>query len=125
MADIAEIAKGLPWVMSAITIWMTVLAGNKHKSAWAVGLANQALWLAWIVMTSTWGLVPMNIALWIVYARNHLRWSADREKGSEVAPDKPVTPRDTAARKGRHLLGQASIPPHPQYLLGNDSAGER
>jgi hypothetical protein len=66
----------LPWLLSAVTIWMTVMAGNKHRSAWLVGLANQALWLAWIVAASAWGLLPMNIALWIVYGRNHLKWNA-------------------------------------------------
>lgn len=66
----------LPWLLSVITIWMTVLAGNKHRSAWAVGLANQALWLGWIVASAAWGLLPMNIALWVVYARNHWKWSA-------------------------------------------------
>lgn len=35
----------------------------------------EALWLVWIVGTNTWGLLPMNVALWIVYARNHLKWS--------------------------------------------------
>lgn len=65
----------LPWLMSAITIYMTVLAGNKSKHAWAVGLFNQALWLTWIVSTASWGFLPMNIALWIVYARNHFKWS--------------------------------------------------
>lgn len=65
----------LPWLLSAITIYMTVLAGNKHRLAWVVGLVNQALWLFWIVGTKTWGLLPMNAALWIVYARNHLKWS--------------------------------------------------
>lgn len=66
----------LPWVMSAVTIWMTLLAGNKHHSAWLVGLGNQALWLFWIVSVGAWGLLPMNAALWIVYARNHLKWKA-------------------------------------------------
>lgn len=66
----------LPWLLSAITIWMTLLAGNIHKSAWLVGLGNQALWLVWIVTTNTWGLIPLNIALWVVYARNHLKWNA-------------------------------------------------
>lgn len=64
----------MPWLMSAITIYMTVLAGNKHRLAWAVGLVNQALWLVWIVGTGTWGLLPMNAALWIVYGRNHIKW---------------------------------------------------
>ena len=64
-----------PWVMSAITIWMTVLAGNKHPSAWLIGLGNQALWLAWIVASKNYGLLPMNLALWGLYFRNHLRWN--------------------------------------------------
>lgn len=64
----------LPWLMSALTIWMTLLAGNKHRSAWVVGLVNQALWLTWIVATHNWGLLPMNAALWVVYARNHIKW---------------------------------------------------
>lgn len=66
----------LPWLLSVITIWMTLAAGNKHPSAWLIGLVNQALWLAWIVASSAWGLLPMNIALWIVYGRNHLKWNA-------------------------------------------------
>jgi len=64
----------LPWLLSGITIWMTLLAGNVHRSAWLVGLGNQALWLIWIVVTGTWGLIPLNVALWIVYARNHFKW---------------------------------------------------
>jgi hypothetical protein len=66
----------LPWLLSAITIWMNVLAGNKHPSAWAVGLVNQAMWLFWIVVTGSWGFLPMNGALWIVYGRNHIKWRA-------------------------------------------------
>lgn len=74
----STVATYLPWLLSAITIWMTVLAGNKHRLAWAVGLANQALWLVWIVASASWGLLPMNIALWIIYGRNHLKWSMAR-----------------------------------------------
>lgn len=65
----------LPWLLSAITIYMTLLAGNKNRMAWAWGLLNQALWLLWIVTVGAWGLVPMNIALWVLYARNHLKWT--------------------------------------------------
>lgn len=67
----------LPWLLSVITIYMTVLAGNKTSWAWLLGLVNQALWLGWIVAAEAWGLIPMNIALWIVYARNHLKWSKE------------------------------------------------
>ena len=64
----------MPWLLSAVTIYMTVLAGNKTPWAWAVGLVNQALWLGWIILSGTWGLLPMNLALWIVYGRNHWKW---------------------------------------------------
>lgn len=65
----------LPWLLSAITIYTMFLAGNVSKATWLVGLANQALWLVWIVAAEAWGLIPMNVALWIVYARNHLKWN--------------------------------------------------
>lgn len=70
----AAIIFWLPWVLSAITIWMTILAGNKHRHAWAVGLFNQALWLGWIIASASWGLLPMNLGFWVVYGRNHLKW---------------------------------------------------
>jgi hypothetical protein len=65
----------LPWLLSAITIYMTILAGNKSRNAWLYGLVNQALWLLWILTTGAYGLLPMNAALWLLYGRNHLKWS--------------------------------------------------
>lgn len=73
----------LPYILSVITIYMTVLAGNKTHWAWIVGLFNQLLWLVWIVLSATWGLLPMNLALWIVYGRNHLKWNTPPHKGEE------------------------------------------
>jgi hypothetical protein len=72
MADAVRVY--LPWLLSCITIYMTLLAGNMHPRAWLVGLVGQALWLVWILVTQTWGLIPLNVALWVVYARNHLKW---------------------------------------------------
>lgn len=68
----------LPWLLSAITIWFNLMAGNKHAGAWALALVGQAGWLAWIIVTKNWGFLPMNLALWIVYGRNHLKWNEAR-----------------------------------------------
>ena len=73
MSDVIRIY--LPWLMSAVTIYMTLMAGNKAPWAWAVGLGNQVFWLTWIIATQAWGLLPMTAALTFVYARNHLKWS--------------------------------------------------
>jgi hypothetical protein len=64
----------LPWLLSLITIYSMLLAGNKKRGAWIVGLTNQALWLLWIILSSAWGLLPMNIALWVIYYRNFIKW---------------------------------------------------
>lgn len=64
----------LPYLLSAITIYTMLLAGNKKQGAWLVGLTGQLLWVIWIVLSESWGLLPMNIALWIVYGRNYLKW---------------------------------------------------
>lgn len=64
----------LPWLLSAVTVYAMVLAGNKNRHAWAVSIANQALWLVYIVAAGAWGLLPMNAALWIVFVRNYRRW---------------------------------------------------
>ena len=65
----------LPWLLSLITIWMTLLAGNRHQHAWFVGIVNQGLWLIWIVLTESWGFLPMNLVLWVLYIRNHFKWA--------------------------------------------------
>ena len=67
---------GVPWLLSASTIYVAFLAGEKSKNTWAVGLLSQCLWLLWIVASETWGMLPGNIALWVVYARNHFKWNA-------------------------------------------------
>ena len=64
----------MPWFLSALTIYMTILAGNKHPQAWLVALMGQAMWLLWILKAEAYGFLPMNLALWIVYARNHWKW---------------------------------------------------
>lgn len=69
-----SLLRDLPWLMSAVTVLTLVLAGNKHKNTWVLGLFNQALWLFWIIASGSWGFLPMNIALWVVYARNHIKW---------------------------------------------------
>lgn len=64
----------LPYLLSAITIYQFLLAGNKKKNAWLIALGNQFLWLVWIILTASWGLIPMNLALWVVYTRNYIKW---------------------------------------------------
>lgn len=67
----------LPWLLSAITCYMTLMVGNKRKHAWTLGIANQLLWLLWIVVAQAWGLLPMTAMLTIIYFRNYFRWKRE------------------------------------------------
>ena len=69
----------LPWLMSAMTIAVMWLAGNKSPWAWRLSLLNQVAWAIWIVGTQTWGLVPLNVAMVIVGVRNLRRWARRSE----------------------------------------------
>jgi hypothetical protein len=69
------ITKYLPWLLSALTLWSMVLVGRLDAGGWALGLGVQALWLLWIVVSRSWGFLPMNVALWVVYAQNLWLWT--------------------------------------------------
>jgi len=72
---LAEFNAFFPWVLSALTIWAITIAGSKKPNAWLYFLGLQCLWLLWILTSETWGLLPLTLALAIVGARNHLKWS--------------------------------------------------
>lgn len=67
----------LPFATGCLTLVGMWLAGNKRTAAWAVGLVNQALWFAFIVVFEAWGLLPLSVALTLIYARNLIRWRED------------------------------------------------
>lgn len=64
----------LPWFLSANTLYFTFLAGNKKRGAWLLALIGQLFWLIWIIASKSWGLLPMNIGMWVMYGRNYIKW---------------------------------------------------
>lgn len=67
----------VPLATSIVTLWGMYEAGSKRSRGWAIGLANQALWLAFIVAFGAWGLLPLSAALTVIYGRNLVRWRRD------------------------------------------------
>lgn len=68
------IEQGIALATGAVTLVGMWLAGSKKWHGWAVSLANQGLWLAFIVAFRAWGLLPLSAALIVVYTRNLLAW---------------------------------------------------
>lgn len=64
----------LPWLISGLSIVSTTLVGNKDVRGWGVAIFNQSLWSIWVVASSAWGLIPLNIVLWVLHIRNYRKW---------------------------------------------------
>ncbi len=74
----------LPWATSAGTLLGMWLVGQKRSIGWAIGLANQVLWVTFAVVFQAWGLLPLTLALIVIYTRALLRWRADERIADAV-----------------------------------------
>lgn len=67
----------VPWATSAGTLLGMWLIGQKRSIGWVVGLANQVLWVTFSVMFEAWGLLPLTLALIVIYVKNLAQWRRD------------------------------------------------
>ncbi|THV25994.1 nicotinamide mononucleotide transporter [Glycomyces paridis] len=72
--------QAIPLLLSANTLTLTWLVGNRKTSGWVLGCIGQALWFVFIFTWQVWGLLPLAIGLTIVYARNLIRWRRERRE---------------------------------------------
>ena len=66
------------WTLTAVGLTCFVLAGRKVWWAWYVGIAGQALWLAYSLATAQWGFLAGVVAYTAVYAKNAHTWTRER-----------------------------------------------
>lgn len=71
----------MTWLMSALSLFVAWAAGSKktRRSAWVVGLGNQALWLWFAIDREETGLILFVVVNACIYARNLMGWSRDAE----------------------------------------------
>ena len=73
----------LPYLLSLVTVYTTLLAGNKNKLGWIIATINQFLWLIWILAVGAYGLLIGNILLTIICFRNYLKWEKESLSNNE------------------------------------------
>ena len=73
-----EVVEYLPWGLSALSLAMAYMTGNKWRMVWLFGLFIQCLWLTWVFASGLWGFLPLTASLFVVYFRNHLKWERER-----------------------------------------------
>lgn len=71
------------WGLALLGIAGLILAGNKKKSGWALGIATQGFWLTYALVTHQYGFILGSVAYAYVYSRNFLKWHKE-DKSKQV-----------------------------------------
>lgn len=90
------------WALTAVGLTCFWLAGRKVWWAWYVGIAGQALWLAYSLITQQWGFLVGVAAYTVVYVKNATTWTREHQ-AKEAAderriPHRVLNPTQTARR---------------------------
>jgi hypothetical protein len=75
--DRVGVKLGVSLVTSMVTLVSMWAAGNGKAWSWAMGVWNQLLWFVFIVAFGAWGLLPLNLALVVIYSRNWVKWKTE------------------------------------------------
>ncbi len=60
--------EGLPWFLSAITLYGVWQIGINRRWGWKVGLVANGAWILFDIWWKAWGLIPLSVALILMYA---------------------------------------------------------
>jgi hypothetical protein len=64
----------LSWGGCALLLWGLKLIGDKKLSGFYVATVAELLWIAWGLMTHSWALIVMSLAIVAVYVRAIRLW---------------------------------------------------
>ena len=76
----------IPWITSAGTLLAVWLTGRNLRLSWKVSLANQGMWLVFIITYEASGLLPLTLALAGIFAR-HLWTTRDADVIDDTVQD--------------------------------------
>ena len=64
-----------------ITVW---IYGNRSRKAPIVGMVGQMLWWWLTISQSMWGLIPLNVIMFIIHIRNYRRMKREDNIRSQL-----------------------------------------
>ena len=85
----------MDWIVGFTTLISVELMIRRKWYAWVTAILNQFVWLTYIYYEDQWGLLPLNIALFIMNTRGLLAWlrTEDFNNGQEDhVPNKTDSP---------------------------------
>lgn len=80
--NILDPAQLIPLALSANTIALMWLVGDRRILGWGLGVAGQAVWFVFIFVFDAYGLLPLAVVLTAVYSRNLIKWRRDGKEAT-------------------------------------------
>lgn len=95
----------MDWVVCLTTIICVELQIHRKWYAWVFSLLNQFIWLAFIICKGQYGLLPLNVVMWVQNTRGLISWlryvkEEKRRAQSNHLSDETVSPIGETASTG-------------------------
>lgn len=75
---------GVALLLSGIQITCYLMAGNKNRWGWIVGLTGALPWCVVMIAWGAWGLLPLVVFLQVIYVVNFIKWTRDEQQSRGV-----------------------------------------
>lgn len=72
------------WVVGLTTVICVELMIRRKWYAWLASIGNQFIWLTFIITKEQYGLLPLNIIMFIQYTRGLITWPRYKEQQSDA-----------------------------------------
>lgn len=80
------------WIAAAVSIAGLWISGHNPRWGWIYGIASQAVWVTYGLVTDQPGMLLLSVAFVILYGRNLRRWRGtrfQRAAAEQAVTDKP------------------------------------
>jgi hypothetical protein len=69
----------MDWILSALSMAMLWMMGNKNRFAPLVGIFAQLLWIYYVISTAQYGLIVGVIGYLVIHIRNAAKWNSAKD----------------------------------------------
>lgn len=66
------------WLAAGVSILGLWISGLNPRTGWIYGLAAQAVWVCYGLVTDQPGMIALSVAFVVIYSRNLRRWKGTR-----------------------------------------------
>jgi nicotinamide riboside transporter PnuC len=72
------------WLLAVIGVTGIFLVGRKTIWGWLILCVNEALWIAYALVTKQYGFIAMAVAYAAIYIKSYIHWKREESEAKEM-----------------------------------------